>query len=66
MLEAHLEPNQTSKTKISAETAIRPKLLTVFTRSSIPDDPVWLGWALNTPPDAIKYNLSKIRKSVQN
>ena len=52
---AYSEPNQKSKTKISARTAIGLKPLTVFTSTSIPDGWARLGWALNIPPDAIKY-----------
>ena len=55
MPEAHSEPNQISRTKISVKTAIGLKPLRVFARSSIPDGWVRLGWALNTTPDAIEY-----------
>ena len=55
MSEAHLEPDQTLRTKIYGKIAIGLKPLTVLARRSIPHRWVWLGCVLNTPPNAIEY-----------
>ena len=57
------------KKRVSVKTAIGLKLLTVFASSSIPDGWVWLGWALDTPLDVIKYKTfyqTKCHSHVQN
>ena len=57
------------KKKVSVNTAMGFKLLTVFASCTIIDDWVRLGWALNTPPDVIEYKFfcqTKCHLPVQN
>ena len=57
MLEAHLEPDQILKIKISVKADIGLKPLVVFARSLIPDDWIQLGQPLNTPAGATEYEI---------